>query len=97
MKCRHCLVIFHDNEKLSYIGNDQDKGWAISSFMCPACRRMNLFLIGGQWQSNGVNGAFTKREIKEPIRPRGSSRPPCPIEVPDELNNDYTEACLVLS
>lgn len=31
------------------------------------------------------------------IRPKGSSRPPCPEEVPKSIAEDYAEACLVLS
>ena len=30
------------------------------------------------------------------VRPRGSSRPPCPLEVPKGIAEDYNEACLVL-
>lgn len=29
------------------------------------------------------------------LYPRGSSRPPCPDEVPEHIANDYKEACLV--
>jgi hypothetical protein len=31
------------------------------------------------------------------VRPKGSSRPPCPVEVPADLSGDYLEACLVFS
>jgi hypothetical protein len=31
------------------------------------------------------------------VRPKGSSRPPCPSEVPKEFAEDYIEACLVIS
>lgn len=31
------------------------------------------------------------------VRPRGSSRPPCPDEVPKKFAGDYEEACLILS
>jgi len=30
------------------------------------------------------------------VRPKGSARPPCPGEVPDQYAKDYEEACLVL-
>jgi hypothetical protein len=30
------------------------------------------------------------------VHPKGSSRPPCPSEVPKEIAEDYNEACLVL-
>jgi len=36
--------------------------------------------------------------IRKDIRvlPKGSSRPPCPLQVPEEFAEDYAEACLVL-
>lgn len=39
-----------------------------------------------------------KNEVKfiARIYPKGSSRPPCPPEVPEHITEDYTEACLVL-
>lgn len=30
------------------------------------------------------------------VRPRGSSRPPCPADVPSEIAEDYGEACIFL-
>jgi hypothetical protein len=30
------------------------------------------------------------------VWPKGSSRPPCPVEVPNQFASDYSEACLVL-
>lgn len=30
------------------------------------------------------------------VRPKGSNRPPCPVEVPKQFASDYSEACLVL-
>lgn len=31
------------------------------------------------------------------VHPKGSMRPPCPLEVPSEFSGDYKEACLVLA
>jgi len=97
MKCRHCLVEFHDNERSIVIGEDADGGWAVLQFNCPACKRMNLFLANGTlvqagpayYKMNTVVSAF-------PIRPKGSSRSPCPPEVPAPLAEDYAEACIIL-
>ncbi|MBI5304818.1 MAG: DUF4145 domain-containing protein [Chloroflexi bacterium] len=57
---------------------------------------MNLFLVNGKIirTPNGIY--LTNRISSIPIRPKGSSRSPCPSEVPAELAEDYTEACIVL-
>ncbi len=95
MKCMHCLVEFHAKELTTIIGDDADKGWAIQRLDCPACNRMNLFLLNCRIDyapSRVVAEVFSS----VPIRPRGSNRPPCPSGVPALLAEDYSEACLVL-
>ncbi len=96
MKCMHCLTIFHDNEEVFHLGDDADQGWVISRYNCPACNRMNLFLVNVEYQSTGTGRIIKQRMSSFPIRPRGSKRPPCPPEVPEVLAEDYKEACLVL-
>lgn len=100
MKCLHCRVEFHDNERLIYLGYDADKAWAIASFHCPSCDRFNLFLANyAEYNppSNPNASARWKLQISRvPIRPRVSSRAPCPPEVPTDIASDYTEACVVL-
>lgn len=98
MKCLHCLVEFHDNEKIAALGDDADKSWAISSYRCPSCKRLNLFLVNAEKTGHNQFGeGFIRDRLSTiPIRPRGSSRLPCPIEVPHSLADDYTEACTVL-
>jgi hypothetical protein len=91
-------VEFHDSEKIIIVGEDDDKGWAISSYMCPACKRLNLFLVNAESMGHSqYGGAGLKGRLSVvPIRPRGSNRPPCPKQVPASLAEDYTEACIVL-
>jgi hypothetical protein len=91
-------VSFHDKEKIIIVGADADKGWAISSYECPSCKRLNLFLVNAEEVGHmQYAGAFTKERISTTaIRPKGSIRPPCPPEVPRSLSDDYTEACIVL-
>lgn len=97
MKCLHCLVEFHDNQKSTVIGQDADGGWAILQFDCPACKRMNLFLANGTLTQSGPGYRQMSKVVNtSPIRPRGSSRQPCPPEVPASLAEDYVEACIVL-
>jgi hypothetical protein len=98
VKCMHCLVEFHDEERITVIGRDVDDGWAISRFDCPACKRMNLYLVNAELNITSPGGRYvvSNRFSTVPIRPKGSNRPPCPPEVPDPLVEDYAEACLVL-
>lgn len=94
----HCLVEFHDNKKAIFISDDLDGGWELNFYSCPACKRMNMFLINGTKVNVGP-GKFSLDEIKSstPIRPIGSNRLPCPPEVPPQIAEDYIEACKVLS
>ena len=97
MRCLHCLVEFHDNQKEIHIHEDADGGWSVFRFDCPACNRMNLFLVNGPRthdQHRGWHLAEVTSQV--PIRPRGSARPPCPPEVPQNIAEDYKEASLVL-
>lgn len=92
MKCPHCLDNFHDRESFQSIGNDADGYWSISSRKCASCNRLVLYLVHSHnWSTRPI-------EIQEQrlIRPRGSSRPPCPPQVPTQIADDYTEACIVL-
>ena len=48
-----------------------------------------------QLMFRSVQGGAELRRIT--VWPRTSNRPPCPPEVPDEICEDYREACLVLA
>lgn len=97
MKCMHCLVDFHESRNETFIGHDEDGDWAIFRCDCPACNRMNLFLVSGKASSlhYGMSIADQNISLSIPIRPFGTSRPPCPAEVPNHIASDYKEACLV--
>src|SRR3990172_1670442 len=97
MKCLHCLVEFHDERKVTHINQDADGHWGIFRCDCPACKRMNLFLVNGEYKHFQSEGwRFTPIFSEIPIRPKGSNRPPPPLEVPPHISEDYIEACLVL-
>ena len=97
MKCMHCLVEFHDDEKENYIGRDADNHWSVFRYDCPVCKRMNLYLVNGERHTNSASLRRDAIAKKIAIRPLGASRPPCPEEVPDNIANDYKEACLILT
>jgi len=93
MKCMHCLVEFHSKKEESYINKDADGYWVIHAYACPACNRLNLFLVNGSSYGNGLISNSITNLIA--VRPLGTTRPPCPQEVPLGIANDYKEACLV--
>jgi hypothetical protein len=107
MKCPHCLVEFHSRREINHLGKDVQGEWAIENFDYPNpdCRKSIFFLLNGQFNYNRNDGSWStltdingtelisKREL---IRPKGSSRPPVPNEVPNNIASDYSEACLVL-
>lgn len=108
MICPHCLVSIFDKPEYRAIGIDADGLWNLAIRPCPACSRLILHLETDAKPSDRKAHAVTKTPmgldwfpIKDPItimvRPKGSSRPPCPAEVPEKIKEDYVEACLVLS
>ena len=97
MKCPHCRVDFHDEPKNITIGADVDGGWFLVKRECPACHRMILHLATGKPLYDDYHLLIDIEEVRTIlVRPKGSSRPPCPVEVPNEFAEDYIEACLVL-
>jgi len=98
------MIEFHDAPTQIYIGRDIEGEWAAVRRTCAACQKIILNLINGAQAIYGMQGntrVFV--QISAPItsdhlvRPKGSSRPPCPIEVPKKFADDYVEACLVLA
>jgi hypothetical protein len=84
-----------------YVGQDAEGHWAVIKNTCPSCKKMSLTLQNGSHLQHGSSGqvvAFqglsgsTKEGL---VRPKGSNRPPCPVEVPKQFASDYSEACLV--
>ncbi|TQI71129.1 uncharacterized protein DUF4145 [Gramella sp. Hel_I_59] len=107
MNCPHCLVEFHDKKEIIFLGKDSKGEWAIEKFECPnpKCKKDIYFLLNGEFHHNRNNfmyfiskdeHGFEKITSRNLIRPKGSSRPPVPIEVPEDIAKDYDEACLVL-
>ena len=107
MICPHCLVAFSDNPTYLAVGSDVDGRWNLLIRACPECNRFILHLetdtnpslsqekaqIGAPF--GGWFGIENPKTVM--VRPKGSSRPPCPAEVPEKIKKDYLEACLVLS
>jgi len=107
MKCPHCLVEFHDEKEILHLGSDVQGQWGIEKYKCPNpnCKKHIYYLINADLQQSRIGNWYIaldasmkeKLMTRELIRPKGSNRPPVPVEVPKNLAEDYTEACLVLS
>jgi hypothetical protein len=113
MKCPHCVVEFHNEMSAVYIGEDIDGEWYLLRKKCPACRKHIFHLYNrlveeievrkSQVFSHHVGAIHTlniedvSEESTVLIRPKCSFRPPCPLQVPKEIAEDYNEACLTLA
>lgn len=87
---------------ISFIGKDIDNNWWLEKTTCPACERLILALVcaNSTLQVSPMHSFAVLPEGVEHsilIRPKASSRPPVPAEVPPEFARDYLEACLVLA
>jgi hypothetical protein len=98
VKCPHCSIHFHDNWNQSYFDRSgnylaTDVGgvrayWMYRSALCPRCRDFTIEITLGKDQT-------PLRDWRQ-IYPIGANRGPVPAEVPDNLSQDYIEACNVL-
>jgi len=103
LKCPHCIVEIHAVANWRYVGKDKEGDWAIEKYECPnpKCRKFILFLVLGDKGNLNLApgnswGGFDSVKKRIMFYPKGSNRPPVPIEVPPEFADDYSEACLVL-
>jgi hypothetical protein len=98
MKCPHCLVDYHPMIQGFQLGVDSEGLKRIDKRICSACGKSNLTLLFGLQRSPTdvclIEACVDKQLL---LYPKGSSRPPCPREVPEKIAYDYREACLVLS
>ena len=98
MKCPHCTVEFHDEARMTLVGQDIDSAWGIISHTCPKCERLILTLAKGKVKRDSHFGQIFSNPTDEVlIRPKTSNRTPVPPQVPSEFIEDYQEACLVLT
>ena len=96
MKCPHCLTAFHVRWIDKVIENDIEGQWTCSHAICPECGKLIVYLLSVQLNKQGNPLSLTQKQFL--VRPKGASRPPCPVEVDHAgIKEDYEEACLVLS
>jgi hypothetical protein len=99
MKCPHCGIHFHDNWNVEFFkrGNgilqpscENISGyWIYRSAYCPNCRDVTI-------QMALSDGNQNPRTDWQQVYPIGANRGPVPSEVPQEIVQDYVEACNVL-
>jgi hypothetical protein len=99
MKCPHCTIHFHENWDRRYMDRGRgivespDKGagiyWYYRSALCPECGEVTIEIARFYDREN-------QGEDWRQVYPVGASRGPVDPEVPDEIREDYIEACNVL-
>jgi len=90
MKCPHCLVDFHSGASAVNLTNDNFHEWHVVREVCPACKKMIIFLRGRPLSS-------TVKEQNFMAYPKSVSRNALSPDVPERFAGDYREACAVLS
>jgi hypothetical protein len=95
IKCPFCIVEFHDNREVQFLKGDVEGYWFATKRTCPSCRRLIVELEVFEQAIESGDPSKAKQSIL--ARPKTSSRPPAPPEVPAKYAEDYKEACLVLA
>jgi hypothetical protein len=99
MQCPHCLVDFHVNLRSLTIGSDKTGGWLLRFATCSACEKFVMSLgMGVPVYHPQFQGQITelRNEKNWRVYPAGTSRSRCPLEVPKDIADPYSEACLIL-
>src|SRR5690349_2215981 len=98
MKCPHCLVEFHHEDNFTYMRTDSDGHWFMNKRQCanPNCMKFIIELINSDNVKRNSSGEYEPSVAKKRFvaYPKTTSRKPVPIEVPKDIAEDYTEACL---
>lgn len=89
MKCRHCLVEFHDTWQNFPPVNDADGWFTVLHTTCAACKRLQVAYTRAQ-----PVAIYSGSRVF--LYPRAVSREPLDPAVPPKFAADYVEACNVL-
>jgi len=96
MKCPHCLEGFHDVWAQQKLGSSTDGQWTAEWTECPECRRAIIRLTRMTFGDGGGISSLTPNWDHVIVYPKAPSRAPLDKRVPDDLAEDYRQACLVL-
>lgn len=90
MKCPHCRTGINLSVQETPIGAAGTLVWHTKFGICPECKEPIIFLVGADLR------ASHRGNSPRLVYPKGISRTPIALEVPNSLAEDYREACLVL-
>lgn len=101
MDCPTCSMRFESDPRVLDLGFDKDGYATLVASKCPdpECSQGIIQLYHGSSELE-LLGGFVEETYEHDVMvlyPRTHGRPPCPPEVPPDLSEDYTEACLVLA
>lgn len=96
MKCPHCTIDFHVNEKKLYIDRDQDGHWAVAVCRCSACQKLVIRLLSAS-NYNRAHEQPIHELTSRLVRPKVPARGQIGSDVPEGYTEDYNEACSVLA
>ena len=100
MKCPHCLVEFHARKKIVPLPDDSSGKWYTENYQCAntKCLKGIVYLVNGGYDYDYTAQDFKvgRPSFRQLVYPKGSKRPPAPVEVSQHIANDYSEACLVI-
>src|ERR1051326_3596916 len=112
MNCPHCQSAFYSDPQTICVGDaaDAQLKWFVRYECCPVCNKLILRLLDAegiyQYSDRSLSELGAVADLLVGLRAVGSdtvvwprrstSRPHCPPEVPQNVADDYTEACLVL-
>ena len=90
MKCPHCTIAFHYEERQQHIENDSDGVWYVGYCRCSSCGKLVIRLYSLDRSSGYEDNSYL-------IRPKVAARGPVQVEVPEKYAEEYSEACLVFA
>ncbi len=92
--CPNCQVSFISGVHRPTLGPASEGcEWAAEYQICTACNGLILDVVLIRLGLHGI----PKVESRHRVWPKGSGRPPVPTEVPPDIAQDYTEACLIIT
>ena len=92
MICPYCNIAFKTNAQPYLTCEDKNHKFHLQTCQCPECENNSFALYKTTKNSSNYDPPI----IVYPVFNK-SSRPPCPIEVPPEIAEDYNEACIVFA
>jgi hypothetical protein len=97
MNCPHCNTSIHADFAITPVGKDVAGSWTVKTMNCPECKHNIIILNVNKKERMGSGIIRTIKDEDYLVYPKVSSYPPAPESVPENISQDYNEACLVLN